>query len=155
MNEKEALYNLIKETFIVLDDGDRRLFGRFGLTPPRFYVLHHISEEPGISSSDLSTKLLCDKSNVTRIVKNLEVAGYVERQPHESDGRALRLYLTSAGEAICSEVETAHKEYNVTRLTNIEDHVQHTLLDNLNRLHHLLREELSHHNAPTNGHLAS
>lgn len=151
MSDKEALYNLIKETFIVLDDGDRRLFSRFHLTPPRFYVLHHISEEPGISSSDLSHKLLCDKSNVTRIVRGLETAGYIERQPHESDGRALRLYLTPQGETICNEVHMAHKAYNRARLTSIDNRTQDTLIENLTRLHQLLQNELARQPFPENG----
>ncbi|HEX6384723.1 MAG TPA: hypothetical protein VF177_08645 [Anaerolineae bacterium] len=66
--EKEWLYNLLKETFLLLDDGARRLFSRFDLTTPRFYALFHIGQEPGISSSHLSERLLCDKSNVTHIV---------------------------------------------------------------------------------------
>lgn len=151
MNDKEYLYNLLKETFIVIDDGDRRLFHRYGLTPPRFYVLLHISEEPGISSSDLSQKLLCDKSNVTRIVKGLESSGYLERRPHESDGRAQRLYLTPQGAAICTEVDTAHKAYNIARLDSIDTAVQNTLIENLNQLHYLLQEELAHQSPPPNG----
>jgi len=153
MYDHEHLYNLLKETFIVIDDGDRRLFSRFGLTPPRFYVLLHISEEPGISSSDLSQKLLCDKSNVTRIVKGLEASGYLERQPHESDGRAQRLYLTARGEAVCNEVNTAHQAYNAARLNNIDTAVQNTLIENLNRLHHQLQEELARQIPPNGRHL--
>jgi DNA-binding MarR family transcriptional regulator len=154
MNEKEHLYNLLKETFIVIDDGDRRLFSRFGLTPPRFYVLLHVSEEPGISSSDLSQKLLCDKSNVTRIVKGLEASGYLERRPHESDGRAQRLYLTARGATVCSEVNTAHKAYNMARLDSIDTAVQNTLIENLNQLHHLLQEELAQQPPPNGHHLS-
>ncbi|MBX3055682.1 MAG: MarR family transcriptional regulator [Anaerolineae bacterium] len=152
MNEMEHLYNLLKETFIVIDDGDRRLFHRFGLTPPRFYVLLHVSEEPGISSSDLSQKLLCDKSNVTRIVKGLEATGYLERRPHESDGRAQRLYLTPQGATICNEVHSAHTAYNIARLNSVDTAVQNTLIENLNRLHHLLQEELAQQTPPPNGH---
>ncbi|HRQ38245.1 MAG TPA: MarR family transcriptional regulator [Chloroflexota bacterium] len=152
MNNMEHLYNLLKETFIVIDDGDRRLFHRFGLTPPRFYVLLHVSEEPGISSSDLSQKLLCDKSNVTRIVKGLEASGYLERRPHESDGRAQRLYLTSQGATLCHEVHTAHTTYNSNRLNSIDTAVQNTLIENLNRLHGRLREELAQQPPSPNGH---
>ncbi|MCA9927918.1 MAG: MarR family transcriptional regulator, partial [Anaerolineales bacterium] len=93
MNEKEMLYNLLKEIFILLDDGDRRLFGQYKLTPPRFYALTHINEEPGLSSSKLSDRLLCDKSNVTRIVKGLEAEGHIIRKQHETDGRTKQLYL--------------------------------------------------------------
>lgn len=151
MSDKETLYNLIKETFIVIDDGDRRLFNHFGLTPPRFYVLHHISEEPGISSSDLSQKLLCDKSNVTRIVKGLEVAGYIQRQPHESDGRAQRLYLTTSGEAICNQVHAEHKAYNLARLDCIDEATQGILIKNLTNLHRSLQDALARQVYPENG----
>ncbi|MCP4360148.1 MAG: MarR family transcriptional regulator [Chloroflexi bacterium] len=151
MGEKETLYNLLKETFILLDDGDRRLFNQYNLTPPRFYVLFHLNEEPGISASDLSQKMLCDKSNVTRIVKGLEAAGYLEKRPHESDGRALRLYLTVAGETTCNEVQTAHTVYNETRLNSIDKHTEDTLIENLINLHQGLRAALVQQQTTRNG----
>jgi len=151
MSEKETLYNLLKETFILLDDGDRRLFNQYNLTPPRFYVLFHLNEEPGISASKLSQKLLCDKSNVTRIVKGLEAAGYLERRPHESDGRALRLYLTAAGETTCNEVQTAHTTYNEARLNSINDHTEGTLIENLTSLHQGLQATLVQQQTDKNG----
>lgn len=138
MGDKEKLYNLLKETFILLDDGDRRLFNRFDLTPPRFYALLHVGEEPGISSSGLSDRMLCDKSNVTRIVKGLEAEGYLIRKPHESDGRSLRLFLTQDGEAILNRVQTAHQNFNENRLDCIEIDAQDQLLDHLTKLNESL-----------------
>jgi DNA-binding MarR family transcriptional regulator len=143
MSERETLYNLLKQTFILLDDGDRRLFGRFNLTSPRYYALHHIAEKPGLSSSELSDRLLCDKSNVTRIVKGLEKAGLIIRKRHETDGRSLRLYLTSSGENICTEVAAAHQTYNNLRLNCISDISQGNLLENLTLLNTSLHQELA------------
>jgi len=134
MSDNENLYNLIKETFILLDDGDRRLFSQFNLTPPRFYTLSHISEEPGLSSSRLSERLLCDKSNVTRIVKGLESKGYIERRPHETDGRALRLFLTEKGTAVLQQVQSAHTQFNQTRIDSIDTHSQAQLQHHLTQL---------------------
>ncbi len=150
MSEREALYNLLKQTFILLDDGDRQLFGDFNLTAPRYYALLHISEKPGLSSSELSDRLLCDKSNVTRIVKGLESAGYIIRKPHETDGRTLRLYLTEQGKAICIKVTAAHQEYNDLRLNCISEISQGNLLENLSLLNESLQQELL---KPANGHL--
>ena len=124
MSDNEKLYDLIKETFILLDDGDRRLFSQFNLTPPRFYALSHIAEESGLSSSRLSERLLCDKSNVTRIVKGLESKGYIERQPHETDGRAIRLFLTETGTAVLQQVQSAHTQFNQTRINSIDTNAQ-------------------------------
>ena len=151
MSEREELYNLLKQTFILLDDGDRRLFGRFDLTAPRYYALLHISEKPGLSSSELSDRLLCDKSNVTRIVKGLENSGFILRKPHETDGRTLRLYLTEAGKSICEEITEAHQTYNDLRLSCITEISQGNLLENLSLLNDSLQNELSHPIMPKNG----
>ncbi|MCA9943206.1 MAG: MarR family transcriptional regulator [Anaerolineales bacterium] len=151
MSEREALYNLLKQTFILLDDGDRRLFGRYNLSPTRYYALLHISENPGLSSSELSDRLLCDKSNVTRIVKGLESSGYISRKPHETDGRTLRLYLTAQGKEVCNDVSQAHQTYNELRLSCISEISQGNLLENLSLLNDSLQNELS---LPVNGHHA-
>ena len=142
MNEKEKLYNLLKETFILLDDGDRRLFGNYKLTPPRFYALTHINEEPGLSSSKLTDRLLCDKSNVTRIVKGLEAEGLIIRNPHESDGRALRLYLTELGTEVLVKVQMAHHNFNAHRLNCLDSLSEGDLLQNLAKLNESLLSAL-------------
>lgn len=152
MSDREALYNLLKTTFILLDDGDRRLFGQFDLSPTRYYALLHISEKPGLSSSELSDRLLCDKSNVTRIVKGLEQTGYIIRKPHESDGRTLRLYLTEKGEVVCEQISEAHQAYNELRLSCINDISQGNLLENLSILNESLNDELLQPSSPNNGH---
>lgn len=142
MSDKELLYNLIKETFLLLDDGDRRFFRRFDLTVSRYYALYHIGQEPGISFSQLSERMVCDKSNVTRIIKGLELSGFVARQPHEKDGRTLRLYLTDAGTAVYHQTAIAHKTYNQTRLSCLSDLQHDNLLDGLTRLNEHMRADL-------------
>src|SRR5690606_41950811 len=115
---KEAiqLYNLLKEVFLLLDDGDRRLFNAYSLSHTRFYALYHLGTQPGISSSQLSELMFCDKSNISRLLKGIEAEGWVLREPHESDGRAQRLYLSPAGEALYARVSQAHLTYNRERL---------------------------------------
>lgn len=154
MSEREKLYNLLKQTFILLDDGDRRLFGHYNLSPTRYYALLHISESPGLSSSELSDRLLCDKSNVTRIVKGLENSGYIIRKPHETDGRTLRLYLTAQGKEVCANVSSAHQAYNELRLSCINEISQGNLLENLSILNDSLQKDLSLPSLPVNGYNA-
>lgn len=145
MCDKERLYNLIKETFLLLDDGDRRFFSRFDLTVSRYYALHHIGQQPGISFSQLSDRMVCDKSNVTRIVKGLEATEYVVRQPHETDGRTLRLYLTDSGTAVLQQATRAHFAYNESRLAAINSITEKNLIQGLTLLNHHLQQEI---NAP-------
>jgi len=127
MLDAAQTYNLLKDIFFLLDDGDRRLFGDFNLSVPRFYILWHLGNEPGISSSRLSDLMICDKSNITRLSKGLEADGLVVRQPHESDGRALRLYLTELGETIRQQALQAHLQYNKERFSCCSNEEQATL----------------------------
>ena len=142
MGNQEKLYNLLKEAFLLLDFGDRQLFTRYNLTAPRFYALYHITQEPGLSLTQLSNRMFCDKSNATRIIKGLEAEGYVNRQPHETDGRSLRLFLTDEGTKLCQQVIAAHQAYNQTRLDCITDVEQGDLIQGLARLNQRLQESL-------------
>lgn len=142
MTNKELLYNLLKEAFFLLDDGDRQLMEQFHLSIPRFYALVHIADEPGISSSTLSERMLCDKSNITRLIKGLESDRYVERQPHETDGRAMRLYLTERGTAVYEQVLAAHQAYNNARMACVTEIEQDNLVDGLTKLNRRLRMAL-------------
>lgn len=111
----ERLYAELKELFLVLDEGDQFLFGQYGLSVTRFYALDHIKTTPGLTLRDLTDRLLCDKSNVTRLVKTLETNGYIERRAHETDGRSVRLHITPAGEKTHAEVAHAHETFNKHR----------------------------------------
>jgi len=143
MSATDTLHAILATTFLLLDDGDRRLFGRFQLTAPRFYALFHIGNEPGITSSQLSIRLLCDKSNATRILRGLEAEGLIERKPHETDGRSMRLYLTEAGKAVREQVAAAHQAYNQARLGCLDPMEQEELIRCLTKLNESLKANLS------------
>jgi DNA-binding MarR family transcriptional regulator len=142
MSDSHMLYNTLNEIFLLLDDGDRRFFGSYELSPPRYYALFHLLEQPGISFSELSNRMFCDKSNITRIIKGLEADGLVVRRPHETDGRTLRLFLSDEGKKLCKEAMTAHRTYNQERFNDLEDIKKDNLLDGLQHLKKSLRSKL-------------
>jgi len=116
MTGREHLYDLIKESFLLLDFGDRTLFERYGLSVSRYYALHHIAGNPGLSPSRLSQLMFCDKSNITRLLQGLEADGYVTRHVHERDARIQRLFLTDKGLRLHGEVWTVHLTFIEQRL---------------------------------------
>lgn len=142
-NNKARLYDLIKESFLLLDFGDRLFLEQFDLTVPRYYALTHIATEPGISPSLLSRYMFCDKSNITRLVHGLQNDGLVDRRPHEHDGRSHRLFLTPAGEALHQKVSEAHGRYVHERLRALEDCRAEAITDVLVHLNHHLAEGLA------------
>jgi DNA-binding MarR family transcriptional regulator len=142
MSDPHMLYNTLNEIFLILDDGDRRFFSNFELSAPRFYALFHLLEQPGISFSELSNRMFCDKSNITRIIKGLESEGLVIRRPHETDGRTLRLFLSDEGQALCKKAMVAHHIYNQERFSDLEDIKKDNLLEGLQQLKSSLRSRL-------------
>lgn len=143
MKEAHVLYNLIKESFLLLDFGDRSVFENYGLTVPRYYAMHHIALEPGISPSRLSTLMFCDKSNITRLLHSLEADGLVERRSHERDGRVQRLILTEAGIALHDRVSREHKVTVERRMAGLAEHDQKGLSDLLMGLNRKLSAGLN------------
>ena len=115
MDGENALYNVLKEIFLLLDDGDRRLLADFDLTVPRFYALFHLGANPGLSISELSDLMFCDKSNITRLVKSLEADDLVERRRHETDGRVRCLFLTPEGDNLRRNALALHNKHNELR----------------------------------------
>jgi DNA-binding MarR family transcriptional regulator len=122
MIDRIRLYDLLKESFLLLDFADRQFLEQFDLTVSRYYVLAHIAAVPGLSPSPLSRYMFCDKSNITRLIHSLESDGLVERRPHEYDGRAQRLYLTAAGAALYQKASLAHQQFILERLAVLEEH---------------------------------
>jgi DNA-binding MarR family transcriptional regulator len=142
MTDPQAIYALLNEIYLILDDGDRRLLNRFQLSPARFYALIHLRERPGMSLRELSGLMLCDKSNATRIFRAMENDGLVYRKPHETDRRALRLYLSPEGEKLCREVLASHEHFNESRFSGIEQDEQGTLFKTLRHLKRDLGDHL-------------
>jgi DNA-binding MarR family transcriptional regulator len=138
MEDAYHLYSLLKESFLLLDFGDRQLFEQFGLTVPRYYALYHVAMSPGISPSQLSNLMFCDKSNITRLLQSLEAEGLIERQSHEFDGRVQRIYLTELGAALQSRVSTAHDDFVQARLDDLSCDDRDSLTVSLKRLNHTL-----------------
>ena len=143
MNTSAQLYDLLKETFLLLDNGDQQVVEYFNLSIRRYYTLYWINEEPGISFRDLSLRMLVDKSNVTRIIKALEKEGLVYREAHETDGRSARLYLTETGQTLCQQVVTAHKASIPARISQINLSEQDNLISQLSKLNNSLRQSLA------------
>jgi DNA-binding MarR family transcriptional regulator len=143
MTGRGHLYDLIKESFLLLDFGDRGLFDQFGLSISRYYALHHIATAPGLSPSRLSQLMFCDKSNITRLLQGLERDGYVERRPHEQDGRVQRLYLTESGFQLHNEACAAHDCSVERRLAGLPEAAGVQLVTTLTDLNQTLADTLS------------
>jgi len=70
------------------------------LTSPQFAALAILGENPGIDQATLAGMIALDRPTIGGVVERLAGKGLVERKTSETDRRAKRLKLTSAGEVM-------------------------------------------------------
>jgi len=139
---EQEISRLISRSFIHLDDSDRQLMKRFGLTVTQFWALVHLQDEEGRSLSELADLLICDKSNVTSVVDKLEETGLAERKRGKAgDRRYTRVVLTKEGHELRNRVVAAHEHLTQLRLRILPPEVQHQLVTSLQALSLVLQTQ--------------
>jgi MarR family transcriptional regulator, organic hydroperoxide resistance regulator len=88
----------------------QRVFGEMGqtlkptgLSIPQFDVLSTLTEQEGLSQSDLAARLYVTKGNVSGLIDRLVEAGLVERRSAAGDRRSNAVFLTDAGRKAADE----------------------------------------------------
>jgi DNA-binding MarR family transcriptional regulator len=88
----------------------QRVFGEMahtlkptGLSIPQFDVLSTLTEQQGMSQSDLAARLYVTKGNVSGLIDRLVEAGLVERRAAAADRRSNAVFLTEAGRKAADE----------------------------------------------------
>lgn len=109
-------YGLVKEVYLLLDDGDREFLLKYDLTPVQWYSLLWLDNSLPQTLNQLSRELLCDPGNVTRLTDRLEKKGLIQRQRNGQDRRQIFVSLTPKGQALCNEIRQAHAQYTQARL---------------------------------------
>jgi len=116
MNQaKLELYGSLKAIFLHIDYHEKVFLGQFGLNIPRYFVLSHLSNKPGINNMELSDLLLCTKSNTSRIVQGMLKDGLITRQEHPEDRRSFQIFISEKGQSLFDEVQPAYNK-QVTKL---------------------------------------
>jgi DNA-binding MarR family transcriptional regulator len=124
MSAEIAFYETLKKVIACIDNGDRQLLSRFGLTVPRYYALKHIHENPGVSLTTLSALMYNDKSSATRLTRSMQEEGLVRRRRSESDRRAYHLYLSESGKQLLQRASAARDIYTLDRFSDIDVDVE-------------------------------
>jgi len=104
----EALQENIR--LILLHDSyaDRRVLEPLNLNLPRFFMLHHIEENPGLNFALLSRLTLTDRASASRMVRSMELSGLIRRELDQSDRRNYALYLTERGRRLLFRAREAY-----------------------------------------------
>jgi len=72
-----------------------------------WYILRVLYEQDGQMASHLAKAVGRAATSFTPILDQLERKGFIERRMHPSDRRGVQIYLTSKGQALRQQVQTA------------------------------------------------
>jgi DNA-binding MarR family transcriptional regulator len=98
-------------------------------------VLSVVGLNPGISQNDLAATLVFKKSAVTKLVKDLEDRGLVERAKVATDKRFNALTLTSTGNAKYQRINDRMASQQAAFLEPFTEAERNEFFGYLNRLH--------------------
>lgn len=71
-----------------------------GISPPKYFILHVLAKEGGISQGEIGRLYGVDPSRITRLAKQLEGEGLISRTRDPEDNRVVRMSLTSEGRRV-------------------------------------------------------
>lgn len=132
--EKEVA-QFLAQSFLELDEGERQLTKRFGLTLTQYWALVHLKSEDGHSLSELADLLICDKSNITSLVDKLEASALAERKPGKNgDRRYIRVVLTPQGHQLRNTLIATQRRLLMMRFQKLTVENLLTLRDPLREL---------------------
>lgn len=126
-NDTNALYTLSIVTWvarIILRITDEH-FAKLGLSQSKLAILIYLSSEPELQSSPSSLAKHCGVSRaaMTGLLDGLEQEGYVERNSHPSDRRALTVNLTPKGQEFLDCI-APQDQYRISELMSALSEVE-------------------------------
>jgi DNA-binding MarR family transcriptional regulator len=118
-----------------------KLLDDLGLYSGQPSMLSALWERDGAAQSELSDLLGKSPATVTKMVKRMEKAGFVERRPDPSDERVSHVYLTDSGRSIKAALEEVWRTFEEQALAGFDEAELGTLRDCLARVCHNIKDE--------------
>jgi len=93
-----------------------------------------IKKNPGISQDSLAESQGVDKSRVARIVRDMELGGYIARELSPGNRRQYMLSLTGSGEALYEMIMEKSIEWGVMISQGIDEKDKASIIDTIDRI---------------------
>ena len=143
--EQQTIYRRIHDLYVQLCAGDRRIFKTHNVNNSQYAVLVLLDAKEGHRLSELSRRLLRPKSTITRIVDQLESAGFARRIDDPEDGRAQLVMLTPKGEILREKAYLTHYDSLKRRFDSLDQSEQKQLIRLMEKLRNGLSYDLESH----------
>lgn len=101
------------------------------MTRSQWWILVHLCTHDGMIQSDLASLLAIGKASLGGLIDRLEASGFIQRRADDSDRRVKRIYLTSAGVHLITDMRTRSDRMSERILHGLDTRSRHALVDML------------------------
>ncbi|REC95006.1 MarR family winged helix-turn-helix transcriptional regulator [Kushneria indalinina] len=114
----------------------RERYLRDGITLPLSHlrVLGEIGRHDGVMAREVATALLQDKGLITRVTRELEREGLIERHPHPTDSRAAHLALSADGRALRERLDAIEQTLEAQMAAGLSPARTRDFIDTVNAM---------------------
>ncbi len=107
---------------------------RHRLAPQQFWILIALSENPGVSQSELAERVRIDAPTASRVMTALSRRELVRMELDPRDRRRSRLFLTGAGERLARELAAVAQDVRAAVVEDMSDADVETLRRGLKKV---------------------
>lgn len=100
----------------------------FDLTSVQFAALTALAADAGLDQATLAKRIAYDRATIGGVIKRLEQKGLVSRKPDDEDRRALKVSLTTQGEAVLAQLAPVVHTLQARILPNLSETEKDSLL---------------------------
>lgn len=131
--EQTVSFLLAKVTTAFRNSLERQM-GQIGLHGGQVFVLFELWETDGLRQIDLAKRLNLSAPTVNKMVNGLIEINLVTRERLEDDGRSTRIFLTDAGAAVRSQIESQWIDLEESCLVGLSETERLILFELLGKL---------------------
>ncbi len=138
MKSEETIDFHIKRTWQSIAKMYNEEAAKYEATMATGYVLLNIDIEHGTPSTALGPKMGMEATSLSRILKNMEERGLIERRRNPSDGRSVLVYLTDFGKEKRLDAKEAVVQFNKVVFANVDEDKLVTFFEVINQVNDLI-----------------
>lgn len=132
--QKHALGRLLAITCRTRSTKADQYFEQHGLYRGQALLLILLSEQDGMTHSELAQKMRISPAAVTKVIKRMEQLQYVLRKPDPDDERVSRVYLQESGTALITELRSSLFEFDEILFSDFSEDDLQNFQELLNRI---------------------
>lgn len=117
----------IRDVHLAISGYIKQKLAPFNLAPEQTFIMMLLWKKDGLTQNEIGERLGKDKTNITRMISNLENKGFIRKITCTDDRRCFKIYLTTEGSQLEPEVCEIMKETGRDLMDGISEEERATL----------------------------